>query len=114
MSEGASVRPATFGETGQRPDDAGVWRGPLPADLLWLEAGAEAVVYDRRSGQTHLLNPAATAALRRLVEGPVDRAGLAASLAAQDAAADAAAYFDLAAEILAVFDRLGLAEPAGL
>lgn len=94
------------------PDSAEFWLGPMPEDLLWLDAGTEAVVFDRRSGQTHLLSPAATAALRRLVEGPVDKAGLASSLAALGAE-NGAASLELATEILAVFDKLGLVEPAG-
>lgn len=97
--------------SGVKPGGAGLWHGPAPEDLLWLNAEAEAVVFDCRSGQTHLLNPAATAALRRLVQGPADAAGLAGGLAAAQIA-DEAASLELAAEILAVFDRLGLAEPA--
>lgn len=87
------------------------WRGPAPGDLLWLESDAEAVVFDRRSAQTHLLNPHAAAALRILMQEPTDAAGLGRQLA-QLAGDDAAA--SLAKDILEVFDKLGLVEPAGL
>lgn len=74
-----------------------------------MEDGAEAVVFDRRSRQTHVLNPLATAALRILLEGPLGadelrrRLGLAADPAAGES--------DLAADVLATFDALGLVEP---
>ncbi len=76
-----------------------------------------AVVYDRRSRQTHVLNPTAAAALKLLIEAtpraPLDAAALGRTIAALDPPAGGDAAAQLADEILNTFDALGLIEPAG-
>jgi PqqD family protein of HPr-rel-A system len=88
------------------------WVAPLREELVWMEDGPQAVVFDRRSQQTHVLNPTATTALRLLLDGPLDAAELSRRMAGF-AAADGSGP-ELAAEILRTFDELGLIEPAGL
>jgi PqqD family protein of HPr-rel-A system len=89
------------------------WVAPLREELVWMEDGPQAVVFDRRSQQTHVLNPTATTALRLLLDGPLDAAELSRRMAGFAAAADGSGP-ELAAEILRTFDELGLIEPAGL
>lgn len=87
------------------------WVAPLREELVWMEDGPQAVVFDRRSQQTHVLNPTATTALRLLLDGPLDAAELGRRMAGLGAAGSGP---ELAAEILSTFDELGLIEPAGL
>jgi PqqD family protein of HPr-rel-A system len=90
------------------------WVAPLPEELVWMEDGPQAVVFDRRSQQTHVLNPTATTALRLLLDGPLDAAELGRRMAGPGAAASDGSGAELASEILRTFDELGLIEPAGL
>ena len=77
-----------------------------------MEDGARTVVFDRRSGQTHILNATAAQALGLLMSGPLPAAELSRQMALNlDPGADAPA---LVREILSTFDALGLVEPAGL
>lgn len=91
-----------------------LWRAPAAGELLWLDSPTgEAVLFDRRSAQTHLLNPHAATALRILVEGPADAASLASGLS-RATGLELVASRALSTEILRVFDKLGLVEPAEL
>lgn len=74
-----------------------------------MEDGDEAVVFDRRSRQTHVLNPLATAALRILLDGPLGTDELRRRLGLS--AGPAAGESDPAADVLATFDALGIVEP---
>ncbi len=88
------------------------WVAPRRESLLWLEDGASAVIFDRRSGQTHILNAAAAQALGLLMNGPLPEVELSRQMALNlDPGADMPA---LVREILSTFDALGLVEPAGL
>lgn len=93
------------------------WLAPAPDELLWMEDLERAVVYDRRSRQTHVLNPSAAAALKLLIGAtpgaPLDATALGLRMAALDPPAGGAAAAQLAREILNTFDALGLIEPAG-
>ena len=103
-----------YSNTSLRDERCRLWHAPAAEDLLWLDSReGEAVVFDRRSAQTHLLNPQAAAALRILMRDPADPADLARALALA-IGLETAASRDLASEILEVFDKLGLVEPAGL
>lgn len=95
------------------------WIAPASHELLWLEDQDRAVVYDRRSRQTHVLNATAAAALKLLMDppqdAPLDAADLGRGLAALDppgGGPDEGAVRELAVEILRTFDELGLIEPA--
>ena len=95
-----------------RSDGPKYWAAPRRDSLLWLEDGASTVVFDRRSGQTHILNATAAQALGLLMNGPLPEAELSRQMALNlDPDADMAA---LVREILSTFDALGLVEPAGL
>lgn len=93
------------------------WAAPAPGDLLWMEDGACAVLFDRRSRQTHVLSPAARRALTLLMGGPLSADELCrrmAEPATDDGGEGAAPEPALVAELLGTFDSLGLVEPAGL
>lgn len=97
------------------------WIAPGPDELLWMDDGRLAVVFDLRSRQTHVLSPVACRALKLLMAAPLSAAELDRGMAApagptvdradDDAAGDADP--DLAADLLSTFDALGLVEPAG-
>src|SRR3546814_7164325 len=94
-------------------DDLGRWEVPCAEQLLWMDDGVEAVVFDRRSRQTHVLNEADVVALKALLNGPLDASALARSLGEPlgygiDLPASA-----LAGRLLSTFDTPGLVEPAG-
>lgn len=94
-------------------DDLGRWVAPCAEQLLWMDDGAEAVVFDRRSRQTHVLNEAAVVALKALLNGPLNVADLARRLGDPlDYGIDTPAR-ELAERVLSTFDTLGLVEPAG-
>jgi len=90
------------------------WVAPLREQLVWMEDGPQAVVFDRRSQQTHVLNPTATAALRLLLDGPLDADEFGRRMAGFSSAALDGSSPELASEILRTFDELGLIEPAEL
>lgn len=91
----------------------GRWVVPCAEQLLWMDDGVEAVVFDRRSRQTHVLNEAAVVALKALLSGPLDASELARRLGDPgDYGIDSTAA-ELAARVLSTFDTLGLVEPAG-
>ncbi len=89
------------------------WVVPCAEQLLWMDDGAEAVIFDRRSRQTHVLNEAAVVALKALLNGPLDVSELTRSLGDPgDYGIDTSAAA-LAERVLSTFDTLGLVEPAG-
>ena len=90
---------------------AEVWRLPVGVSLLWRSWDeSEVIVFNRASGQTHLLDAFSAAVLRRIEAAPV---------AASDVARFFATGFELDERVLidrvkgvcARFDQLGLAEP---
>jgi PqqD family protein of HPr-rel-A system len=99
---------------GLASDRLGRWVVPCAEQLLWMADGVEAVVFDRRSRQTHVLNEAAVVALKALLKGPLDVSELARCLGDPlDYGIDTPAA-ELAQQVLSTFDTLGLVEPAGL
>lgn len=88
------------------------WCAPGRHELLWLEDDGGTVVFDRRSGQTHILNETAMQALVLLMDRPLHAAALSQQMALTlEPGSDAPA---LVRDILSTFDALGLAEPADL
>ena len=87
-----------------------LWSLPAAVTLAWREWDAdEAVVYNRASGGTHLIDAFSVAALRRIAEGPC-RFDL---LAAHIVTACGAGEDEVRARLKPVLDRLrqlGLAE----
>lgn len=80
-----------------------------------MEDGDRAVLFDRRSRQTHILSPVARRAFGLLMAGPLNADELGRKLAeASGSHGDEPQDADLAAQLLDTFDGLGLVEPAGL
>lgn len=81
------------------------------ADLLWKSLDGEFIVFNRTSGNTHLLNPVAAQALKALEQGPANAAQLSQRIASQ---VDLKSDGELAQHVealLANLDQLGLIEP---
>jgi PqqD family protein of HPr-rel-A system len=88
-----------------------LWRVASRAPLRWRGFDSEWVVFHPDSGDTHLLDPLAAATLRVLEAAPSSAALLVERL---PRVADLPVPDDLAgtvAEILRVFDEVGLIEP---
>lgn len=58
-----------------------VWSAGLPLRFHWRDWGADSVVYDALSGQTHQFSPLAAACFACLEEGPASAEALGAALA---------------------------------
>lgn len=58
-----------------------LWRVPVPEALLWYEWETEYTIFDRNSGETHLINELPAQILRHLSERPASSPELAAKLA---------------------------------
>jgi PqqD family protein of HPr-rel-A system len=56
----------------RNPGEAPAWKVLQGATLLWRQWDGEYIVYNSASGDTHLLNPIAAAALRCLEQSPAD------------------------------------------
>lgn len=97
-----------------------LWNGPFGPPLLWSVPAAEqllfhdlgpmSVVFNPRSGDTHVLDPLAREALDILRQRPLTVAALAEWLA-DIVEQPAAELHDKAATIIAEFDRQGLVFP---
>jgi PqqD family protein of HPr-rel-A system len=87
-----------------------IWTVPSPERLLWHDLGAVAVVFNARSGDTHVVDPLAHEALALLVESPRTASALTAALADLLEAPEAEVGPKVEA-ILTEFDRLGLIFP---
>jgi PqqD family protein of HPr-rel-A system len=88
------------------------WKIGDASKLCWRIWDGECVVFDSRSGETHLLNPLAVEVLQTLEQGPADGSHLTrliASTFALEAEPDLARAVD---EVLTRLDELGLTEPA--
>lgn len=93
----------------QRPDSV-CWAASGASGFLWREFGSVSVLFDPRSGETHLLDPLAREILDLLIEQPRTEAEAAEAL--QDLIGerdeDMRPRVD---EAIAEFDRLGLIFP---
>ncbi len=78
------------------------WRLIDPDHILWERWPDECIVYNDLSGQTHLLNLSAAAALELLGDGPESAETLAETLKVERAEIE---------RLLQEFDQLGLIEP---
>jgi PqqD family protein of HPr-rel-A system len=89
---------------------ADVWRLPAGASLLWQSWDEdEVIVFNRASGQTHLLDALSAVVLRRIEAAPVAMPELQRSLAA-DLGLEESVLSDRLREVCRLFDQLGLAE----
>jgi PqqD family protein of HPr-rel-A system len=88
-----------------------VWRLPANASLLWQSWDEdEVIVFNRASGQTHLLDAFSAAVLRRIEAAPTTILELQKAFAA-DLALDESVLRDRLSDVCRRFDQLGLAEP---
>jgi len=86
----------------------------VPAEALgWRELDGDMVVHNARSGSTHLLEPLAGDVLRALIEegSAMSVPDLVGRLRDGSAEDDFADWFAAVEQVLAEFERLGLAEP---
>lgn len=90
-----------------------MWRVPVQAQLHWRTWGDEVVAYHAASGDTHVLNRAAAAALHAMQQGPRDRDALC-RIVAEQLQADPTddELLAIVDQMLGDFDELGLIEPA--
>lgn len=87
-----------------------IWTVPSPERLLWHDLGAVAVVFNARSGDTHMVDALAHEALALLVESPRTASALTTALAELLEAPEVEVAPKVEA-IVAEFDRLGLIFP---
>jgi PqqD family protein of HPr-rel-A system len=87
------------------------WRVPPDCELLWERFEPEFVVFDPRSGCTHLLNEMAAAALKTLASRALDARELSELLAAEFRVSADEELLDRVAEMLDYLDAMGLVEP---
>ena len=95
-------------------DGAGaIWRLPKSVSLRWQSWDEdEVIVFNRASGQTHLLDALSAAVLRQIEAAPTTIADLRRHFAT-GFALDESLLHDRLSAICARFDQLGLAEPEG-
>jgi PqqD family protein of HPr-rel-A system len=97
--------------TGERDGAAKIWRLPAGVSLLWQSWDEdEAIVFNRASGQTHLLDAFSAAVLRRIEADPTTTAALV-RFFATGFELDASLLIQRLDAACARFDQLGLAEP---
>ena len=88
-----------------------IWRLPAGVSLLWRSWDeSEVIVFNRASGQTHLLDAFSAAVLRRIEAAPVATSDLA-RFFATGFELDERVLIDRVKGVCARFDQLGLAEP---
>lgn len=88
------------------------WTVPSTVTLRFHTWDEETIVYHCQSGDAHLLNPVAAAALKILLEGPITETDLSARLA-DDLDLETAPELSCQIQtLLQKFDELGLIWPA--
>ena len=93
------------------PPEWCAWRASDQPKLLWRVWDDDAVVFDTRSGELHLLNPVAAEALKALEEGPTSTHGLALQLASALGIDGNEEFSRQVSGLMTLFDELGLTEP---
>ena len=83
----------------------------MRAPLLWREWGAESVVFNPDSGDTHLLDPLAAEALRRLESAPANVSVLIEHLTRVSNSSAASDLPETVEQMRRAFDDVGLIEP---
>lgn len=97
--------------TTERDRVAEIWRLPAEVSLLWqCWDEEEVVVFNRASGQTHLLDAFSAAVLQRIEASPATTSDLA-RFFATGFELDARRLSERIAAVCERFDQLGLAEP---
>ena len=86
------------------------WHVPEPSALIWESWGSEYSLFNRISGETHLINELPAEILRRLTAHPLRTLDLAGSLAADCETESRAQWQETIETILANLNELGLIE----
>jgi PqqD family protein of HPr-rel-A system len=87
------------------------WRLPAGVSLLWQTWDEnEIIVFNRASGQTHLLDAFSAAVLRRIEAAPTTIPDLQRTFASE-LALNESVLSDRLSDVCRHFDQLGLAEP---
>jgi len=94
------------------PDSPDVWRLADPSAFALFGLDDDLIVYDRRSGQTHLFNALAAEAFRALHVRPLTEAQLCALLTDMVEPERAAEAASALSAVLARFAALGMIDPA--
>jgi len=98
---------------GERDRTAQIWRLPAGVSLLWRSWDEnEIIVFNRASGQTHLLDAFSAAVLRRIEAAPAATSDLA-RFFATGLELDERGLANRVNAVCERFDQLGLAEPDG-
>lgn len=87
-----------------------VWRVAGTEGFIWREFDAISVIFDPRSGETHLLDPMAREVLDLLVEAPRTREELSDMLVSVLGGVRGD-YDERVMQAIVEFDRLGLVQP---
>ena len=89
------------------------WRAVAENAQAWRDWDGEVVVFNPKTGGTHLLGDLASEVFRRLVaaDGGATVEALAADLTDDPSAAENARWTGAVGEVLSDFARLGLAQP---
>jgi PqqD family protein of HPr-rel-A system len=91
--------------------DGWEWRIPAESQLHWRAWEDDVVLFDARSGETHLLNAVAAEVLKSLAESPADLGTLARRVAIHFDVAPDSGWLSRLKALLARFDEAGLVEP---
>jgi PqqD family protein of HPr-rel-A system len=109
-SAGAAGRPIDT-VTASSSDHAATWRLPTGVSLLWQSWDEdEVIVFNRASGQTHLLDAFSAAVLRRIESAPTPKIDLIRHFVAE-LGLDGGSLSDRLNAVCQRFEELGLAEP---
>src|SRR5262249_9723902 len=92
------------------PAAASLWKASPEAQLLWRQWDGEYVVYNPASGDTHLLNPVAAAALQCLEQSPTSLAQLTEWVASELDLESEPELRQHLEKLLTQFEELGLIE----
>ena len=89
-----------------------VWQVPEPDSLVWRSFDAYSLLFNARSGDTHVLDPLSREILDLLQESPRDEESLLRELGSLMEGEDPAALREAVHEALKAFDTAGLIFPA--
>lgn len=89
-----------------------VWYVPEPGRLVWQAFDSYSLLFNQRSGNTHILDPLSREILDLLLESPRDEDALLRELTALVGDEDPEALNGAIAEALLAFDAAGLIFPA--
>lgn len=93
-------------------DVSTLWHVPEPDSLVWRSFDSYSLLFNERSGNTHVLDPLSREILDLLQEAPRDETSLVRELTSLLEGQDPEALADAVHEALRAFDTAGLIFPA--